>query len=162
MHYGEPHHHGKGIRCHQQSSTVTFDKVEQIKIRDCSLEHCYHVGKDVIKHDPSMRRLSEQKEKEMHDVLTLRPNNKLLLGMIERKFGKFMTLRDIQNLKARVMKKATAGHKDAENTLTFLSNALSDSPDDCGGVAVDENDVLAVIYYQVIKVALISTCIAFL
>ena len=41
-----------------------------------------------MKHYPSMRRLSEQQEKEMHDVLNLRPNNKLLLGMIERKFGK--------------------------------------------------------------------------
>ena len=50
-------------------------------------------------------------------MLNLRPNNKLVLGMIERKFGKFMTLRDIQNLKARVMKKGIAGHKDAENTL---------------------------------------------
>jgi len=65
-----------------------------------------------MKHYPSMRKLSEQQQ-EMHDVLTLRPNNKLLLGMIEKKFGKYMTLRDIQNLKARVMKKATTGHKDA-------------------------------------------------
>ena len=51
-----------------------------------------------------------------------------------------MTLRDIQNLKARVTKKASSGHKDAENTLAFLSNALLENPDDRGGVAVDEND----------------------
>ena len=170
VHYGEPRHRGKRIRCHQRSFamkcpvkiTVTFDKVEQkLKIRDCSLEHCHRVGNDVMKHYPSMRRLSEQQEKEMHDILNLRPNNKLVLGMIERKFGKFMTLRDIQNLKARVMKKGIAGHKDAENTLAFLSNALLESPDDRGGVAVDENDVLAVICYQVTIVALISTCLAF-
>ena len=30
-------------------TTVTFDKVEQkLKIRDCNLEHCHRVGKDVI------------------------------------------------------------------------------------------------------------------
>ena len=43
VHYGEPRHRGKRIRCHQQSFamkcpvkiTVTFDKVEQkLKIRD--------------------------------------------------------------------------------------------------------------------------------
>jgi len=130
--------------------TVTFDKVEKkLKIAYCNLEHCHRVGKDVMRHYPSMRKLSEQQQEEMHDVLTLRPNNKLLLGMIEKKFGKCMTLRDIQNLKARVMKKATTGHKDAENTLAFLSNALQKNPDDRGGVAVDENDFLAVVYYQV-------------
>ena len=65
--------------------TVTYDKVEQkLKIRDCSLDHCHRTGKDVMKHYPSMRRLSEQQEKEIQDVLTLRPNNKLLLGMVER------------------------------------------------------------------------------
>lgn len=80
--------------------------------------------------------------------------------MVKTKFGKFMTLRDMQNLMARVMKKGTSGHKDVENTLVFLSNDLSESPDDRGRVAVDENDVLAVVYYQVTIVALISTCLA--
>ena len=158
VHYGEPRHRGKGVRCHQRSFakncpvkiTVTFDKVEQkLKIRDCYLEHCHRTGKEIIKHYTSMRRLSEQQEKEIQDVLTLRPNNKLLLGMVEKKFGKFMTLRDIQNLKARVTKKATSGYKDAENTLAFLSNSLLENPDDRGGVAVDENDYLAVVCYQV-------------
>lgn len=158
VHYGEPRHRGKGVRCHQRSFalncpvkiTVTYDKVEQkLKIRDCNLEHCHRTGKDIIKRYPSMRRLTEQQEKEIEDVLTLRPNNKLVLGMVEKKFGKFMTLRDIQNLKARIMKKATNGHKDAENTLAFLSTSLSENPEDRGGVAVDENDYLQVVYYQV-------------
>jgi len=77
--------------------TVTFDKVEKkLKIAYCNLEHCFRVGKDVMKHYPSMKRLSEQQQQEMHDALTLRPNNKLLLGMIEKKFSKCMILRDIQ------------------------------------------------------------------
>ena len=59
------------------------------------------------------------------------------------------------------MKKGITGHKDAENTLAFLSNALLESPDNRGRVAVDENDVLAVICYQVTLVALISICLAF-
>ena len=75
VHYGEPQHHGKRIRCHQRSfvmkcsvkTTVTFDRVEQkLKIRDWNLEHYHRVGKDVMKHYPSVRRLSEQQEKEMH------------------------------------------------------------------------------------------------
>jgi len=85
-----------------------------------------------------MRRLSEQQQEEIQDVLTPRPNNKLLLSMVEKKFGKFMTLRDIQNLKARITKKTTSGHKDAENTLPFLSNPLLEKPDNRGGVAVDK------------------------
>ena len=44
--------------------------------------------------------------------------------MIEKKFGKFMTLRDIQNLKARIMKKATGSYEHPD----FLSNALQESP----------------------------------
>ena len=64
---------------------MTFDKVEQkLKIRDCSLKHSHRTGKDVMKHYPFVRKLSEQQEKEIQDVLTLRPNNKLLLGMVER------------------------------------------------------------------------------
>ena len=51
------------------------------------------------------------------------------------------------------MKKAGSGYKDAENTLAFLSNALLENPDDRGGVAIDENDYLAVVYYQV------NTCV---
>jgi len=47
------------------------------------------------------------------------------------------------------MKKATTGHKDAKNSLAFLSNTLLVNSDDHGGVAVDENDFLAVVYYQV-------------
>jgi len=31
------------------------------------------------------------------------------------------------------MKKATNGHKDAENTLAFLSTSLSENPEDRGG-----------------------------
>jgi len=120
VHYGEPRHRGKGVRCHQSSFsfnysvkiTVTYDKVEQkLKIRDGSLQHYHRTRKDIIKHHPSMRRLSEQQQQEMQDVLTLRPNNKLLLSMVEKKFGKFMTLKDIQNLKARITKKTTSGHK---------------------------------------------------
>ena len=130
--------------------TVSYDKLEQkLKIRDSNLEHCHRTGKDVMKHYPSKRKLSKEQEKEIHDVLSLRPNNKLLLGMIKKKFGKFMTLRDIQNLKARLVKKAGSGHKDAESTLAFLSKALLENPDDRGGVAIDENDYLAVVYYQV-------------
>ena len=43
----------------------------------------------------------------------------------------------------------------------MLKTPLLESPDDRGGVAVDENDVLAVICYQVTIVALISICLAF-
>ena len=47
-----------------------------------------------------------------------------------------MTASDIQNLKARMIKKSTSGHKDADNILAFLSSALLENPDDCGGVEV--------------------------
>ena len=49
------------------------------------------------------------------------------------------------------MKKAIGSHKDAVNTLNFLSNGLQESPGTRGGVAVDEDDFLKVVYCQVVK-----------
>ena len=77
-----------------------------------------------MKHYPSKeksikgerKKVSKEQEKEIHDVLSLRPNKKLLFVMIEKRFGKFMTLRDIQNRKARVLKKAGSSHKDVKKT----------------------------------------------
>ena len=49
-----------------------------------------------------------------------------------------MTASNIQNLKARIMKKSTSGHKDADNILAFLSTALLENPDDHDGVGVKQ------------------------
>ena len=81
--------------------------------------------------------------------MALRANSKLTLGMIEKKFGKHMTLRDIQNLKAKIKGGSNHGQKDAENTLFFLADVLQRNCEDRAGVAVDEDSVLSVVYYQV-------------
>ena len=49
-----------------------------------------------------------------------------------------MTASNIQNLKARIMKKSTSDHKDASNTLVFLSSALLKNPDDHDGVGIKQ------------------------
>jgi len=64
-----------------------------------------------LKHYLSKRRLSKQKEKDVGDALALRANNKLTLGMIKKRFEKHMTLRDIQNLKAKIKKVTTMAKK---------------------------------------------------
>ena len=60
-----------------------------------------------------------------------------------------MMLRDIQNLKARITKKSTSGLKDTENNLAFFTYLILKIT---VSVAVDENDYLRVVYYQVIYI----------
>jgi len=102
-----------------------------------------------LKRYPSERRLSKQQEKDVCDVLALRANNKLTSGMIEKRFGRHVTLRDIQNLKAKIKESNNHGQKDAVNTLSFLADVLQRNCEDRAGVAVDEENLLSVVYYQV-------------
>ena len=60
-----------------------------------------------------------------------------------------MTLRDLHNLKAKVKQNAISGRKDAENTLCLLTDILQNNTEDRAGMAVDEENVLSVVYYQV-------------
>ena len=53
---------------------------------------------EILAHYPSSWKLNLSEEQEVLEILNLRPNNKHLKEMIEKKFGKLITLKDIQNL----------------------------------------------------------------
>jgi len=106
--------------------TVSYDKWQQrLKVQNCITDHCHCTNKEILKHYPSERRLSKQQEKDVCDVLALCANDKLTLGMIEKRFGWHVTLRDMQNLKAKIKESNNRGQKDAVNTLSFFGRCFT-------------------------------------
>ena len=68
--------------------------------------------------------------------------------MIEKKFGKFVTLKDIHNIKTRMKSKSCAGRRDEQLLLEELENILKKDTSSCGGVVVNEEDTLEMLFYQ--------------
>ena len=68
--------------------------------------------------------------------------------MITKKYGKHVTLKDIQNLKRKAREQTGSGLKDAQLALDGLIEALEADSSACGGVVVDENNTLVILHYQ--------------
>jgi len=117
----------------------------KLKVKNCITDH----KQRNIETLSIRKKAFKQQEKDVCDVLALRANNKPTLGMIEKRFGRHVTLRDIQNLKAKIKESNNHGQKDAVNTLSFLVDVLQKNCEDRAGVAVDEENILSVVYYQV-------------
>ena len=75
---------------------------KKLIVRECCLTHSHRVGKEILAHYPSTRKLNSKEEQAVLEILNLRPNNKHVKEMIENKFGKLITLKDIQNLKPKL------------------------------------------------------------
>ena len=99
-------------------------------------------------HYPTHRRLTNAESKEIEGVLKLGANKKLVKQQIQKKFGKVTTLKDIQNIRDRVKRNEQHGCKDAQIVLDKLSEALSGDPQASGGVVVDHEDNLSILYYR--------------
>jgi hypothetical protein len=112
------------------------------------LTHNHRVGAEILSHYPSSRRLSQPEQEEVMAILSLHPNNKHLKEMIRKKFGKLTTLKDIQNLKAKVKEKARHGLQDAQLLLDCLQEALDRDKAARGGLIVNEDHVLELFYFQ--------------
>lgn len=110
--------------------------------------HNHRVGEVIIKHYPSSKKLSKEKEKAVCDIVSLKPNNKNVRDFVVRKYGKLVTLKDIQNIKTKVREQTRKGLQDAELLLEKLKESLENDQGANGGVTVDEEDTLAIIYYQ--------------
>ena len=74
-------------------------------------------------HYPSSQKLNSSKEQDVLEILNLRPNNKHLKEMIEKKFGKLVTLKDIQNMKTKVREPTRKGMEDAQLVVHHLQEA---------------------------------------
>ena len=81
-------------------------------------------------------------ESEQLEIRDLKPDNKHVCDFITKKQGKYVTHRDIQNLKTKACKQSRGGLKDAQLALDELAEALQADSNSCGGVVVDENNTL--------------------
>ena len=102
----------------------------------------------IIKHYPSSRKFSKEEEKAVCDIVSWKPNNKHVRDFVVRKYGKLLTLKDIQNIKTKVCEQTRKGLQDAELLLEKLKESLEIDQGANGGVTVDEEDTLAIIFYQ--------------
>ena len=59
-----------------------------------------------------------------------------------------MTLKDVHNLKTRLKSKSHAGRRDEQLPLEELESILNTNTSSCGGVVVNEEDTLEVLFYQ--------------
>ena len=66
--------------------------------------------------------------------------------LIFKKYGKHATLKDIQNFKTKVREHTRGGLKDAQPVLVGLTQALEADSNAYGGVVVDEDDTLLILY----------------
>ena len=98
-------------------------------------------------HYPSNRKLTKEENAAINEVLSLQPKAKYVKEMIEKKFGKYVTLKDVHNLKTRLKSKSRAGHRDEQLLLEELESILNADTSSCGGVVVNE-DTLEVLFYQ--------------
>ena len=97
---------------------------------------------------PSHRRFTTTELKEIEGVLSLGPNKKLVKLHIQKKFGKLTTLKDMQNIQARAKASEQKGRGDAQIVLDKLAEILINDPKASGGVVVDDQDNLSVLYFQ--------------
>ena len=75
---------------------------KKLCIHHCHLEHTRQVGPAIFAHYPVNRRLTAAEEATISEMLTVKPNTKRVKELVEKKFGKCVTLKDISNLKTKV------------------------------------------------------------
>ena len=159
VHYDEARSRSKGIRPNQRhfsmgcqaKITASYDKVRKcLRVNECNLEHCHRIGEPIFQHYPTNRRLNKQEQNDVEEIVQLKPNNKLVRDLIARKFGKMLTLKDIQNVKTKIKEQESGKRKDAQMVLDKLTEALDSDSKAAGGVVVDENDtiIIAILFYQ--------------
>jgi len=157
VHYGEARSRSKGIRPNQRhfsmgcqaKITVSYDKVRRcLRVNECNLEHCHRIGETIFQHYPTNRRLNREEQNDVEEMVQLKPNNKLVRELVAQKFGKHLTLKDIQNVKTKIKERESGKRKDGQIVLDKLTEALNSDSKAGGGVVVDENDTIAILFYQ--------------
>ena len=157
VHYGVARSRSKGLHPNQHhfslgcqaKITVAYDRLnKQLAVTECNLVHNHRIGEAIFQHYPAARRLSKEEEQDIKEIIQLRPNSKLVRNLITHKYGKQLTLKDIHNIKAKAKKEASRNQKDAQIVLDKLTESLKTDTKASGGVVVDENDTLTILFYQ--------------
>ena len=68
----------------------------------------------------------------------MRPNTKQVKELVEKKFGKCVTLKDISNLKTKVKEQTRKGLEEPQLLLSTLQN-ITTTQDAQAGIVVNEN-----------------------
>ena len=118
----------------------------KLVVRERNLDHNHRIGPDA--HYSANRKLSKVEKETLNEILSLKPKTKHVKEMIESKYGKFVTLKDIHNLKSRMKTEACGGLHDAQLLLVELEKSLKGDPLASGGVILNEEDSLEVLYYR--------------
>ena len=121
---------------------------KKLIVRECCLTYNHRVGKEILAHYPSTRKPNSKEEQAVLKILNLRPNNKHVKELIENKFGKLITLKDIQNLKTKVRERTCKGMEDAQLLVDHLQEALRQDESARGGIVVDEDHTLELLHFQ--------------
>ena len=94
-----------------------------------------------------MRRLGNNEVKEVEEIIQLAPKSKLVRDHIMKKFSKQVTLKDIQNICTKLKTNTKHGRSDAQVLLDHLEEELEKDKGAKGGIIVNENDQLSIVYY---------------
>ena len=98
----------------------------KLVVRERNLDHNHRIGPDVAAHYSANRKLSKVEKETLNEILSHKPKTKHVKEMIESKYGKFVTLKDI--LKSRMKTEACGGLHDAQLLLVELEKSLKDDP----------------------------------
>ena len=105
--------------------TVSYDRIAGcLVVRECLLSHNHRIGSEIMEQYASSRRLTLKQQHAVNELLSLKPNNKQLKDHIHSKYKKFVTLKDIQNMKAKMKLAAKNGRRDEQILLDSLECAL--------------------------------------
>ena len=157
VHYGEARSRSKGLCPNQHhfslgceaKITVTYYRFKKkLIVTECKLDHNHRIGESIFQHYPSARRLSKDEEQAVKEIMQLRPNCKLVRNLITQKYGKQLTLKDIHNINTKTKEQACGNRTDAQIVLHKHTEALKADTKAAGGVVVDENDTLMILFYQ--------------
>ena len=133
----------------QAKITITYDRLKKkLTVSECNLHHNHRIGETIFQHYPAARRLNKEEEQDVKEIMQLRPSKKLVRNLITHKYGKHLTLKDIHNMQTKAKEESCGNRKDAQIVLDKLTEALKVDSKAAGGVVVDENDTLAILFYQ--------------
>ena len=96
VYYGDTRCRSKGLRPNQRhfsmgcqaKITATYDKLQnKLVVRECNFQHNHRIGEDILSHYPSARRLNQVEQKEIKEIIGLKPNNKHVQDLISNKIN---------------------------------------------------------------------------
>ena len=96
------------------------------------------MGPAIFAHYPVNRRLTAAEEATISETLTVKPNTKRVKELVEKKFGKCLTLKDISNLKIKVKEQTQKGLEEPQLLLSTLQS-ITTTQDAQAGIVVNEN-----------------------